>query len=86
MIRNTIRIEDTTYLVRRILSNTTSEEDARRIHEYLETDTLLRDKEGSWFCCNKAVDVDFNDIEKNILEEPKIEESDTEEETKTEQE
>lgn len=63
MIKNTIRIEDDVYLVKRVLSNTTSEEDAKKIHDMLETTTLLRDKEGKWFCCNKAVDVEFTDID-----------------------
>lgn len=71
MIKNILRIEDDVYLVRRVLSNTTSEEDAKKIHEMLETTTLIRDNEGKWFCCNKVVDVEFTDInpDEKLLEE-----------------
>lgn len=63
MVSNIIRIEDNVYQVVRILSNTTTEEQAKTIHEYLETNTLLKDKEGKWFCCNHLVDAEFNDVE-----------------------
>ena len=63
MVSNIIRIEDNVYQVVRILSNTTTEEQAKTIHEYLETNALLKDKEGKWFCCNQLVDAEFNDVE-----------------------
>ena len=63
MINNIIRTNDNLYIIRRILSATTIEEDAVRIHHNLGTDTLLRDKEGKWFCCANVVDAQYKDVE-----------------------
>lgn len=63
MINNIIRANDNLYLVRRILSATTPEESAIKIHHNLGTDTLLRDKEGKWFCCTNTIDAEYKDIE-----------------------
>ena len=63
MLRNIIRQGDTVYVVERKLSPTTSEEDATRIHNLLETKTLLRDGNGNWYCCNIAQEVAFRDID-----------------------
>jgi hypothetical protein len=63
MINNIIRIEDNVYLVRRVLNNTTSEETATSIHNNLGTDSLLRDKDGKWFCCIRARDAEYRDVE-----------------------
>jgi hypothetical protein len=63
MINNTIRIEDNVFIVKRILSNTTSEESATSIHNIIGTDSLLRDKDGKWFCCMKVKDAEYRDGE-----------------------
>lgn len=63
MINNIIRANETVYLVRRILNANTTEEDAIRIHNYSNTDTLLRDKEGKWFCCMNVIDAEFKEVE-----------------------
>jgi hypothetical protein len=63
MINNVIKMEDNTYLVRRVLNESTTEEDATRIHHNIGTDTLLRDKSGKWFCCIKAKDAEYRDVE-----------------------
>jgi len=47
-MNSVIRLEDSIYVVRRVLSNTTSEEAATIIHNSLGTDSLLRDKDGKW--------------------------------------
>lgn len=63
MVKNIIRHNDNIYVVRRELSSNTSEEDAVRIHHTYETDVLLRDKSGKWFCCNSVKDAEYKDIE-----------------------
>lgn len=63
MVKNIIRHNDNIYVVRRELSSNTSEEDAIRIHHTCETDVLLRDKSGKWFCCTSVKDVEYKDIE-----------------------
>lgn len=63
MVNNIIRANNNLYLVRRILSASTTEDDAVRIHHSLATDTLLRDKEGKWFCCMNTIDANFVDVE-----------------------
>lgn len=63
MVKNIIRHNDNIYVVRRELNSNTSEEDAVRIHHTCETDVLLRDKSGKWFCCNSVKDVEYKDIE-----------------------
>ena len=62
MVNNNIRINDDVYLICRILSSTTSEEDALRVHQSIGTQSLLRNKEGKWFCCMQPVDVEFTDV------------------------
>ena len=70
MIKNIIRHNDNVYIVNRVLPASTTEEGANRIHQILRTDTLLRDKEGKWFCCNMAKEVQFRDVPKQeIFEE-----------------
>ena len=64
MMKNVIRHNDKIYLINRTLPSTTDEENATRIHKYLGTDTLLRDKEGTWFCCTMAREATFRDVEK----------------------
>lgn len=64
MIKNVIRHNDKIYLISRTLSPTTDEESATRIHKHLGTDTLLRDKEGTWFCCTTAKEASFVDLKK----------------------
>ena len=61
MINNIIRVEDSVYLVRRILKESTTEDSATKIHNQLGTDTLLRSKDGKWYCCVKAKDADFRE-------------------------
>ena len=63
MVKNIIRHNDNIYVVKRILNENTSEEDAIRIHHTCETDTLLRDKSGKWFCCITTKDVEYKDVE-----------------------
>lgn len=63
MVKNIIRHNDNIYVVRRELNSNTSEEDAVRIHHTCETDVLLRDKSGKWFCCNSVKDAEYKDIE-----------------------
>ena len=63
MINNIIKIEDSVYVIKRVLNNTTSEETATTIHNNLGTDSLLRDKDGKWFCCIKAKDAEYRDVE-----------------------
>lgn len=68
MVKNIIRHNDNVYIVSRILSAATNEEDANRMHNVLGTDTLLRDKEGKWFCCNTTKEVQFRDVVKETVE------------------
>jgi hypothetical protein len=63
MINNTIRIEDNVFLIKRILNSNTSEESAISIHNTIGTDSLLRDKDGKWFCCTKAQDASYREGE-----------------------
>lgn len=63
MINSIIRTDENTYIVKRILNEQTSEEMATQIHKGLGTDTLLRNKEGKWFCCLNVKDVVFRDVE-----------------------
>lgn len=63
MIKNIIKLEDKVYVIQRILSSTTTETDATRIHHNLGTDSLLRDKEGKWFCCVSVKDAEYKDLE-----------------------
>ena len=63
MIKNIIKLEDKVYVIQRILSSTTTETDATRIHHNLGTDSLLRDKEGKWFCCMSVKDAEYKDLE-----------------------
>jgi hypothetical protein len=63
MLNNIIKLEDNIYIVKRILNSSTSEETATGIHHNLGTDSLLRDKEGKWFCCLLAKDAQFRDVE-----------------------
>ncbi len=77
MINNIIKIEDNVYLIKRVLNNTTSEEAATTIHHNLGTDSLLRDKEGKWFCCIKAKDAEYRDVEL-ILTESRVDYTGTE--------
>ena len=67
MIKNIIRHNDNVYIVNRVLPAITTEEGANRIHQILRTDTLLRDKEGKWFCCNMAKEVKFRDVQKQQI-------------------
>ena len=70
MVNNIIKVEDKVYLVKRILSETTSQESATSIHNNLGTDSLLRNKDGRWFCCISAKDVEYKDIELVPTESP----------------
>ena len=63
MVNKIIKLNDKVYVVNRILSSSTSDEDATKIHNLLGTDTLLRDKEGKWFCCISVKDAEFRDVE-----------------------
>ena len=63
MVNKIIKHEDNIYLVKRVLSESTLEKDAVRIHHTYETDTLLRDKSGKWFCCNLVQDATYSDLE-----------------------
>ena len=63
MVNNVIKIDGNIYVIRRVLNNTTSEETATIIHNNLGTDSLLRDKDGKWFCCIKAKDAEYRDVE-----------------------
>jgi hypothetical protein len=63
MINNIIRANDNLYFISRILSESTTEEQALKIHHNLGTDTLLRDKTGKWFCCVMAKEASFKDVE-----------------------
>lgn len=63
MVNNIIRTNDTTYIVSRILSEGTSEENATRIHHMIGTDTLMRDRDGKWFCCFQVKDVQHHELE-----------------------
>ena len=63
MINNIIKTEDRVYLIRRILNENTSQESATQIHHNLGTDTLLRNKDGKWYCCVSAKDAEFRDVE-----------------------
>jgi hypothetical protein len=63
MINKIIKLDDKSYLIKRVLNENTTEEDAVRIHHTHETDTLLRDKSGKWFCCNLVKEVQFTDVE-----------------------
>ena len=63
MINNIIKTEDKVYLVRRILNENTTQESATQIHHNLGTDTLLRNKDGKWYCCISAKDAEFRDVE-----------------------
>ena len=63
MVNNIIKIDGNVYLIKRILSNNTSEETATSVHNNLGTDSLLRDKDGKWFCCIKAKDAEYRDVE-----------------------
>ena len=67
MIKNIIRHNENVYIVNRVLPAATTEESANRIHQVLRTDTLLRDKEGKWFCCNSAKEVQFRDVQKQQI-------------------
>lgn len=63
MVNKIIKLNDKVYVVNRILSSSTSDEDATKIHNLLGTDTLLRDKEGKWFCCISVKDAEFRDVD-----------------------
>ena len=63
MINNIIKTEDKVYLVKRILNENTTQESATQIHHNLGTDTLLRNKDGKWYCCISAKDAEFHDVE-----------------------
>jgi len=63
MVKNIIKLDDKVYSIYRILSSTTSETDATRIHNSIGTDSLLRDKEGKWFCCHSVKEAEFRDVE-----------------------
>jgi hypothetical protein len=71
MVNNIIRINDIVYLIRRILSPSATEEEAIRVHQSIGTQSLLRNKDGRWFCCMQTVDVEFTDIE--VVSTPKSE-------------
>lgn len=59
-----IRLNDGTSLqVRRRLSPVTTEEDAVRIHQHMDTDKLVRGPDGFWYCCMVIRDVSFQDKE-----------------------
>lgn len=66
-MKKIIRHDDKIYIVDRMLVPTTKEDDADRIHKILGTDTLLRDNQGNWFCCNTAKEVEFRDIVKPVV-------------------
>jgi len=63
MIDNIIKTNDKIYVVKRILNQNTSEEDATKIHNACGTDALLRDRDGKWFCCISVKDAEFRDME-----------------------
>jgi len=63
MTNNIIRVNENLYLIRRILSESTTEEQATKIHHSLSTDTLLRNNIGKWFCCMLVRETEFKDIE-----------------------
>lgn len=63
MVNNIIRTNDSTYIVSRILSEGTSEERATQIHHMIGTDTLMRDRDGKWFCCFQVKDVEHKELE-----------------------
>ena len=63
MVNNIIKVDGNVYLVRRILNSTTPEETATNIHNSLGTDSLLRDRDGKWFCCVKTKDAEYRDVE-----------------------
>lgn len=63
MINNIIKTNDKIYLVRRILHENTSEEVATQIHHNSKTDTLLRDRDGKWFCCMNVKDAEFREVD-----------------------
>ena len=63
MVNKIIKLNDNSYLIKRVLNENTTEENAVRIHHTCETDTLLRDKSGKWFCCTSVKEVEFTDVE-----------------------
>lgn len=74
MIKNIIRLNENTYIVQRTLSATTTEEKAQEINDKLGTDVLLKNKEGVWFCCHLAKEINFRDVpNKELLTEESLE-------------
>ena len=67
--REHIKINDESYLVVRKLKDTTTDEQADQIHRELNTDTLIRDNQGRWYCCFKVKDVEFRDVN---IDEPEV--------------
>lgn len=65
MIKNVIRHNEKIYIIDRELPSSTTEESANRIHNVLGTDALLRNQQGTWFCCKVAKEVEFRDIDKS---------------------
>lgn len=56
-----IRLGDELLQIRRRLSAVTSEDDARRIHQHMNTDKLVRGRDGEWFCCDVVKEVTYQD-------------------------
>jgi len=79
--RNCIKVNDKSYLVVRSLNSSTTEELASEIHKDLETETLLRDANGNWFCCYNINDAIIKDID-DVSNEESIVTEDTESDTK----
>lgn len=64
-----IRKDDQIYVTQRIISQTATEEQAQEIKESIGAEVLIRDQEGKWYCCNKAQDAVFRDIDPNEIKE-----------------
>lgn len=61
MMMATLKQGDVTYVVKRILPPNTSDDVAMFIHNHIETETLLRDNSGKWYCCDLVREAEFRD-------------------------
>lgn len=65
--------DEKAWSVVRILAPHTSEEDARRIHEYTESELLARDHTGQWLLCVRIQEAIFTDVQPIVLVERETE-------------
>jgi|694.fasta_scaffold00957_18 hypothetical protein len=67
LTRNYIKLDNEIYFIVRKLRNTTTEEQANLIHEELNTNKLLKDNQGNWYCCHAVLETQYRDIDPNEL-------------------